>query len=292
MLAKLQHANIVGIQERNEAPHPTTGQMVPCYVMDYLQGEPLDKALQNTPTDQRLTAFCTYLDQTIDALQTAHLVGIAHGDIKPANVLIARNGRIAKLADFGFGLFDGEARTRTQYPSSSFQAPPDLTPRDADLYRLGKTIEVCAALLRDDERIALAIAQLVTDLTNVSITADVAKERLGTIRELPRQLASFFTEASAIPEFSASTKTILRDGIYGDIALTDRVRALLDTPAFQRLRNSSFRPQNSSTRPSRPRCWKRRLESSAPSGDTHRPSWRTPASAEQSVASTLRRLSS
>src|SRR5712692_4998677 len=51
-----------------------------------------------------------------DGLATAHAAGILHRDVKPANILVARNG-YAKLADFGLAKLEGrttpEGATRT-----------------------------------------------------------------------------------------------------------------------------------------------------------------------------------
>ena len=47
-----------------------------------------------------------------DGLATAHAAGILHRDVKPTNILVAKNG-YAKLADFGLARIDEPAREGT-----------------------------------------------------------------------------------------------------------------------------------------------------------------------------------
>ncbi len=71
----------------------------PLYVMEYVEGESLDKVLARRG---RLTweEVVTIGTQLCAALQHAHERGIIHRDLKPSNLMVLKNGAI-KLTDFG-----------------------------------------------------------------------------------------------------------------------------------------------------------------------------------------------
>ena len=66
-------------------------------VMEYLQGESLDRRLQSGPL--ALKQALEYGVQITDALYKAHRQGILHRDLKPGNIVLTAAG--AKLLDFG-----------------------------------------------------------------------------------------------------------------------------------------------------------------------------------------------
>jgi serine/threonine protein kinase len=66
-------------------------------VMEYLEGETLDRRLQKGPLP--LKQALTYGVQICEALEKAHRAGILHRDLKPGNVMLTPGG--AKLLDFG-----------------------------------------------------------------------------------------------------------------------------------------------------------------------------------------------
>jgi serine/threonine protein kinase len=61
-------------------------------VMEYIEGAPLKGPLPLGKTVE-------YASQILDALDAAHRKGITHRDLKPGNILIAKNR--VKLLDFG-----------------------------------------------------------------------------------------------------------------------------------------------------------------------------------------------
>ena len=78
-----------------------------------------------------------------DGLATAHDAGILHRDVKPTNILVAKNGH-AKLADFGLARFDerarkGSPRVREDFTRSGMivGTPPYMSPEQAS----GQTLD-------------------------------------------------------------------------------------------------------------------------------------------------------
>ena len=93
ILAKLQHPNIARLLDGG-----TSGSGRPYFVMEYIQGEPIDRYCQTRqlPLPEILPLFCT----VCDAVQYAHQNLIVHRDLKPSNILVTAEG-VPKLLDFG-----------------------------------------------------------------------------------------------------------------------------------------------------------------------------------------------
>jgi eukaryotic-like serine/threonine-protein kinase len=91
--ARCLHPNIVAIYDFG------SHEGEPFFVMEYVEGRPLDETL---PKDAGVgvEAAGAIVLQLLDALSGAHALGVVHRDIKPANLLLAEGGRI-KVMDFG-----------------------------------------------------------------------------------------------------------------------------------------------------------------------------------------------
>lgn len=117
----------------------------PWIVMELIRGRSLQKRLQTdgpvTPDHAHAIAATV-----LGALDAAHQMGVVHRDVKPANILLADDGRII-LTDFGIAfLTAGTALTRTGalIGSPEYMAPECLEHEKAlpgsDLWSLGATL--------------------------------------------------------------------------------------------------------------------------------------------------------
>jgi len=95
MVSRLQHNNIVTVYDIGIADHR------PYLVLEYIQGTSLqDKIRGGLSIDEALQI----MRDMLAGVAAAHAQKIAHGDIKPANILINEAGN-AKVADFGLAHF-------------------------------------------------------------------------------------------------------------------------------------------------------------------------------------------
>ncbi len=72
----------------------------PSIIMEYVPGEPLDALLEQRLLTGILSEELVILRDVATALETAAAKGIAHRDVKPANVFVLPDGH-GKLGDFG-----------------------------------------------------------------------------------------------------------------------------------------------------------------------------------------------
>ena len=90
--SSLNHPNIVTIYDIGEHDGTTF------IVMELVDGTPLDRMIGGGPLS--VVQALDYAIQVASALEVAHASGITHRDVKPANIMITRDGR-AKVLDFG-----------------------------------------------------------------------------------------------------------------------------------------------------------------------------------------------
>jgi len=90
--ARLSHPNIVPVYEVGEH----NGQ--PWFSMQYIEGTTLSQRLMSGPMNPREAA--SLLLPIVDAIEAAHQAGVLHRDLKPGNIIIARDGT-PFVMDFG-----------------------------------------------------------------------------------------------------------------------------------------------------------------------------------------------
>jgi len=90
--ASLNHQNIVAIYD---VDCDTDDVLI---VMEYVEGETLKQALEQGPLEP--PEVVAVINDIAAALDHAHAEGVVHRDVKPANILLRRDG-VAKLADLG-----------------------------------------------------------------------------------------------------------------------------------------------------------------------------------------------
>ncbi|MGW1974719.1 serine/threonine-protein kinase [Streptomyces sp. NPDC001889] len=117
----------------------------PWIVMQYVDGPSLADATGDSGRVPAPEAARIGL-QVLRALDAAHTAGVLHRDVKPANVLLARDGR-ALITDFGIASIEGDptlTRTGEIVGSIDYLAPERVQGADpgpaSDLWSLGATL--------------------------------------------------------------------------------------------------------------------------------------------------------
>lgn len=140
MLASLEHPHIARILDGG-----TTTSSLPFFVMEYVEGEPLDRACLELPLRQRLKLF----QKVCWAVHYAHQKLIVHRDLKPGNILVTADGA-PKLLDFGIAELlgsrpgddgDGDGSPGDRSMTLAYASPEQLAggpvTTATDIYSLG-----------------------------------------------------------------------------------------------------------------------------------------------------------
>ena len=144
---EIRHRGIVDIFSFGQLPEGSH-----YFVMEFLEGQAFDRLLKQRgplPVGEALS----YIEEVLDALESAHAAGIVHRDIKPSNIFLVNTGRgkpYVKLLDFGIaklGALANGSDSAPQTRASMILGTPDyISPEQArgkpisaatDLYALG-----------------------------------------------------------------------------------------------------------------------------------------------------------
>lgn len=120
--------------------HPFLPQGSPYIATSWVEGEPLEP--QRLGSDaHRMRVALAVARQLADALWQLHEAGVAHGDVKPSNVVVCTEGTglCVRLLDFGFStaLKGGRLRGATPRYLAPEAASGRLNPSGQDLWALG-----------------------------------------------------------------------------------------------------------------------------------------------------------
>jgi serine/threonine protein kinase len=157
LLARLSHPGLVPVYD---AGTDETGR--PWVVMELVDGETLSDAIRRGPmTSERVAEIGARL---ADALAYVHGEALIHRDVKPANVLLGRDGRV-RLTDFGIArLVDAAKVTATGLTvgTASYLSPEQVTAEPvgtaADVYSLGLVLLECLTGKREYPGSAVEVA--------------------------------------------------------------------------------------------------------------------------------------
>jgi len=137
LAAQLKHPAIVSVHEFGRREDGA------CYlVMEYVEGKTLAELLQAGEVSREEAV--EWVVQVAEVLQYAHQQGVIHRDVKPANILIDKQGR-AHVADFGLAVHEALQQQRAGELSGSL---PYMSPEQvrgethwedgrADIWSLG-----------------------------------------------------------------------------------------------------------------------------------------------------------
>jgi len=138
---KLRHPNILAVYTFWEA------EPAGFITMEYVDGQNLAEALADRGRPFTVKETLPWLRELSEALDYAHSRGVLHRDVKPANILLGKDGHV-RLADFGIAsmALDPEAENLEEKPEGTlyFISPERLTggrpDARSDLYSIAASL--------------------------------------------------------------------------------------------------------------------------------------------------------
>lgn len=200
-------------------------------VMDYIDGVNLQQLVHRRGKGLPVERACHYIFQTALGLAHAHDAGLVHRDVKPANILLDRQG-IIRILDMGLARFyeDQQDLLTLKYDDKNVLGTADyVSPEQAvnshgvdirtDIYSLGSTLyyllaghapfpegKVSQKLIYAQHKDPTPIQKLRPDVPTklaiimMKMMAKDRNERYQTMVEVIQALAPYGQEAVALPE--------------------------------------------------------------------------------------------
>ena len=203
ILAHLEHPHIARLLDGG-----TTGDRLPYFVMEYVEGESIDQYCRHRDLsiEDRLSLF----RKVCAAVQFAHQNLVIHRDLKPGNILITSDGE-PKLLDFGIAkLLDGggprgdatQDTSRGGAITTSGQGP--MTPRYASPEQIKNGPITTAS---DVYSLGVLLYELLTGLDPYDVDTERSDELARAICDVPPAKPSTAVRRRAAPRRATTTAT-------------------------------------------------------------------------------------
>ena len=244
------------------------------YVMDFIDGENLSIRLKRLQKPLGEKEVMGYLPQILEALECVHKEGIWHLDLKPANIMVDRKGKVS-LIDFGASKQrsnTGGATTSTAVSFTNGFAPREQMEQNlekfgpwTDLYALGATLYNLLSNKRppmpsdiDDDRtadkhLALPLPADVSETTRRLILKLMTTDRLDrpqSVEDVRRMIDK------GVP--TATEEIVVHDDEEEDTMVLGKEDENQHPPMGEKLRNEKHQTPSTpvETKPTKP-LWQR-----------------------------------
>ena len=127
---RLNHPNIVQIYEYGEEPGPGGGTAF--IAMEFIEGRELKDYFDSNERFP-IPEIVRIMTQLLDALDYSHRNGVVHRDVKPANIILLKDGTV-KVADFGIARVESSTLTQA---GSVLGTPSYMSPEQF----MGQTVD-------------------------------------------------------------------------------------------------------------------------------------------------------
>lgn len=137
LMAMLHHPNVINVYSVGQ----NHGHFY--IAMELVEGTDVETLIQNNKCVPEAEALRIII-QVAEGLSAAQRAGLLHRDMKPANILLTKNGT-AKIVDFGLSLLQSDKNVEKEIWITPYYAPPETLKREAedersDIYALGATL--------------------------------------------------------------------------------------------------------------------------------------------------------
>lgn len=255
--SRVTHPNLVGLFDVSVDADP------PYLVMEYVVGRTVSSALNSAPMSMPQAVLVAY--ETLRALAALHAKGIVHRDIKPGNVMLARDGEreTVKVVDLGIAqLMTGTAYHKLTSTGAIVGTPmymaPEMLRADAtvgpaaDVWAVGILLYAC--LTRARPWLGSDLALLVHAILGPDAAPDVRTVDPSIPDEVARLVATLLEKSTDRRPRDASEALRLFSGLPVDLGVAARLSSLPSNPT----------PRPSSQPPPRESEERRRDEPPAP----------------------------